>query len=308
MKAYTPIARTFFGNARILTDTRAFTADSLCFSRLLIGTDTWTRRCTHAEGIMNQARMRVLRRICDCPRYKAGGPTDLQVLERLQLEPTDVVLLKKRLLALPAQLSNHAPAALKVFRRQQGTDGARLLLEDLRAAWQNSKALRNMPDPGVVWKPWLDFIQGDKHGWHSAVQCIQRAPEASRPGKPVFLDESDPLRTDCPGQFVCSLCPPHARRVCASAAALASHSRLAHKARTLEYQAIVDIDDEYACPVCAQQFPTVKLAANHLRDTNCRMQYGMRSTPRVRHVSIRNRGASATSITQVFGGRGTARP
>ena len=66
--AYGPLSMNIFGNDKIYSSTRLVLADSLCFTRLGHGCDTWVRRQPAAEATINHARLRVLRRIAGCPR------------------------------------------------------------------------------------------------------------------------------------------------------------------------------------------------------------------------------------------------
>ena len=79
--------------------------------------------------------MRVYRRIAGCPRYGSGGPTDADVQQRLGIMPTDIWLLRKRLLALQKKLSSSAPLALQALCSQRHTAASAQTAADLDFAW-----------------------------------------------------------------------------------------------------------------------------------------------------------------------------
>ena len=127
-----PLAHRVFGARAILRDTRLSLAKSLCFSRLLSGTDTWLEAPRAAVQPIHAARLRVLRQVTGTCRYTdTGHGTDEHTLSVLGELPTDLLLLQKRLAGLPSLLSSRAPRVLLALRCQKGTHAAHCLAEDL---------------------------------------------------------------------------------------------------------------------------------------------------------------------------------
>ena len=270
---YTKLMTNIFGNNGIRTSVRLSLASSLCMSRLSYGTDTYVRRHRTAETAINRARMRVYRRIDGCPLYGPGGPTDAEVQARLGILPTNLWLLRKRLMALPEQLHPEAPKLLQMLRRQPGTVAQAQLAQDLQLAWWAFPALHWLPDPSIGWQTWLCAI-GSKDEWKAAMaNCDVRVAD---------WDAEVPTYTsavsagDVAGGFACDLCPKEKVRICRSAAALASHKRCAHGAMTKERELLKALRDELRCPACGAQFESARHTADHMREASCRAELKLR--------------------------------
>ena len=98
LAAFFPLAHRIFGNRDINQNTRLSQARSLCFSRLFFGAETWLAPSDEAVRIINAARLRILRQICQRCRFQATGHgPDAAVLAECGETPTDLVLLRMRL-------------------------------------------------------------------------------------------------------------------------------------------------------------------------------------------------------------------
>lgn len=266
-ETYEPLAFGVFGNGDVKTSTRLSLATSLCMSRLAHGTDTYVRRSLRAEATLNKARMRVYRRIEGHPRFEAGGLTDREVVNSLGVLPTDLWLLRRRLLALTAQLGNQAPALVRMLRRRQGSPAQEQLAKDLEVAKVAFTGLQNMPDPRCDWRKWLRLIQ-DGSRWRTALNSCN--VEMTGFGRVETKYVNVTAGMDKSAEHICDLCPSGRSRVCKSAAALASHKRCAHGFTTVEVDMLRRQDDPRRCPECHVRFGSTWLAAQHMRDTSCR--------------------------------------
>ncbi|CAK0894210.1 unnamed protein product [Prorocentrum cordatum] len=147
LQAYYPLAHRVYGNYDIDLRTRLSLADSLCFSKLWFGTETWLNPSPDAVRHLHSARMRVLRQVANRCRFKRSGHgSGREVLRELHVLPTDLILLQKRLVAAATTYAR-GPAILRALRLQPGTTASAALADDLRWAWQAAPALHGMPDP-----------------------------------------------------------------------------------------------------------------------------------------------------------------
>ena len=222
--------------------------------------------------------MRVLRRIANCPRYEGGGPSYLQVVQQLGQMPTDIWLLHKRLKLLPKTLGTGAPPLLAALMTQHGTRARSQLAADLVFAWHAFPRLWGMPHPRDDWKKWVCLIR-DSGRWQACLSEWDDASTGFGVDRPVYVDvhASAGGAAGEASDFICRLCPEGEARVCSSAAALASHQRLAHGAITVERCLLRQSGNPCARPICGSKFGSEARTAVHLRDTTCRKYVGLRS-------------------------------
>ncbi|CAK0815072.1 unnamed protein product, partial [Prorocentrum cordatum] len=136
LQAYYPLAHRVYGNYDIDLRTRLSLADSLCFSKLWFGTETWLNPSPDAVRHLHSARMRVLRQVANRCRFKRSGHgSGREVLRELHVLPTDLILLQKRLVAAATTYAR-GPAILRALRLQPGTNASAALADDLSWAWQ----------------------------------------------------------------------------------------------------------------------------------------------------------------------------
>ncbi|CAK0877917.1 unnamed protein product, partial [Prorocentrum cordatum] len=147
LQAFYPLAHRVYGNYDIDLRTRLSLADSLCFSKLRFGTETWLNPSPDAVRHLHSARMRVLRQVANRCRFKRSGHgLDREVLRELHVLPADLILLQKRLVAAATTYAR-GPAILRALRLQPGTNASAALADDLSWARQAATALHGMPDP-----------------------------------------------------------------------------------------------------------------------------------------------------------------
>ena len=71
----------------------------------------------------------------------------MDVVRQLDEMPTDIWLLRKRMMVLPKTLGEEAPSLLAALRAQRGTKAREQLAADLVFAWRAFPGLWNMPHP-----------------------------------------------------------------------------------------------------------------------------------------------------------------
>ena len=110
VKVYIQLAGQVFGNNQISISTRLSLAESLCFSVLFSGTETWVAPNEVAVAIIHSARLRILRYVAGKARYQSSGHgTDRELLRELGRIPTD--LLPQATTDVPAVPHSWRPAS-----------------------------------------------------------------------------------------------------------------------------------------------------------------------------------------------------
>ena len=164
-QAYQPLARHVFGNPAVAMKTRILLAQSLCFSRLLFGTETWQRYKGPEVAVLNAQRMRVLRRIAQCPRYQAeNNLSDRDVCEMLGVHSTRAELRCQRLMAIASATSEKAPDILRALLKKSNSNSPmrKQTLEDLLWLREKNRDMNAWPSPSVAPEPWVELLADKK--------------------------------------------------------------------------------------------------------------------------------------------------
>lgn len=262
MKAYVLISYRVFANHSLDVGLRLRLADSLLFSRLFFGTETWLSEDAPAIRTLHAARMRVLRRIAGCSRHQPlENTTDEQVLQTLGCNSTAAIVKQRMLVALSSALVR-GPMALRALLAAHGhkTKYSLRLTSNLRWLRDRAPCLVGWPDPAEDPAPWLDIIRNCPGEWAKVVKAAVDQCVHCHIAKPKFT-VFEPAQPE--GQsFVCDLCPPGRARMCDTAKGLKQHKLVVHGLRCPIRPFVVT----KVCPVCAHDFGTRMRALRHARN------------------------------------------
>ena len=263
LKVYTQLAGQVFGNNKISISTRLSLAESLCFSVLFSGTETWVAPNEVAVAIIHSARLRILRYVAGKARYQSSGHgTDRELLRELGRIPTDLLLLKRRLMYLPSSIVG-APRALIALRRSGDTGTGEALGDDLEWAWRAFPRLRPLPNPRQAPDAWSALINNHRR-WKELLTICD--PEYTKcrcasGAHPRFVSHEDgPIE----GTWTCELCPPDRMRCCSSEAALRTHQARSHGSRNPARDVVLGS----TCPCCKTVFSNRRQAVDHVAFRN----------------------------------------
>ena len=120
----------------------------------------------------------------------------------------------------------------------------------------------------------------DKVAWHTALLGIQANASRHKPTPPVFVKQGETVPEE---HLACDLCPATARRLFASAQALAVHQSKTHSVICTEKLVVEDgmMHGCFTCKYCRKKFKDTGKAIAHIRDgqhssTNCARAYNLR--------------------------------
>ena len=260
MRAFVPLAGKVFASRAISLSLRIALAWSLVMTRLLYNVQNWSKFDGKPRHVLNTAYNRVWRAIAFCPRYAAGGQTDVEVRRLLGVPSIDCVARSHRLRYL-ARLSDVSFPALNVLLQQRVSSGARLpwvklILSDLLVLRQAvAPKLDSLPDPHADATPWWSLMLNFRSEWKAIVASYFS----------LLDDHVQTLPVQMPAalSFACSVCSCTFR----SAKALGQHSRVKHGLRSLPAACLPDIS---VCPFCSTEFHDRYFLVTHLSDMRVR--------------------------------------
>eukprot|EP00438_Fugacium_kawagutii_P026298 Skav222156 [mRNA] locus=scaffold294:18701:21919:- [translate_table: standard] len=156
---------------------RCMLASSLIFSKLLYGSELWTRLSEPVEIRLQAFIMKVYRIVFQCRNFRNQTHfTDLQVRAKHPLDTLDTFIQVGRLRHF-ARLLLHAPTSLLACLRYQHRHAVPGWLPDLydalRWARERCSKLQPMPDPAKDFEAWITLVSEDPTRWHRMCRSLR---------------------------------------------------------------------------------------------------------------------------------------
>ena len=283
LAAWYKLAANVFGSSHLSVETKSCLAQSLVFSRLYFGCETWPEVKPAVLRILEAVQTRAARRILESwntSGTSASPPhhntTNIELRKRLKWPSVQCELRRRRLQYL-SRLCRHAPRSLLALI-QSRPGGHRLpwvntIIEDLcQLRLFHENKLLELSEPA----DWYNFILQHPCAWKQLVdQYIvydSIAPVARH--EPVFLCQTLPEQK----WFACTQCPEDACRVFPTMHSLRSHIVAKHKYRAA---ARLHVRGDGVCPICKLCFHTRVRAIAHVQRSGSRCALLLHESPQL---------------------------